>query len=290
MTSCASGGKQPDGLAHPGEHRRRDRAGALGAVGEHRVDRRRVGQQRLVPLAHRGEQLDDRLRHVGLEVAVALAGVRLLELGHGGAGRQRQDREQVGDPRLGLRVGAHLAAGVGHRALDLLHQHRGLVEHPQRAGAADALAHLAGRVLQVLDAGAGRGDVLPGQAEASRTGVEALGEVAGQLEVLALVLADRDGVRAVQEDVGGLQHGVGEQADVAAALLLELRHARRLAEPGQAAEDPAELDVLGHVALREQHAAGGVDAESDELRGGGAGAPEQVRRGRSPRSAHAGRR
>ena len=43
--------------------------------------------------------------------------------------------------------------------------------------------------------------------------VEAVGEVAGQLEVLALVLADGYLVGLVEEDVGRLQHRVGEQAD-----------------------------------------------------------------------------
>ena len=43
--------------------------------------------------------------------------------------------------------------------------------------------------------------------------VEALREVAGQLQVLALVLADRHRVGLVEQDVGGLQDRVGEQAD-----------------------------------------------------------------------------
>ena len=43
--------------------------------------------------------------------------------------------------------------------------------------------------------------------------VEPLGQVAGQLEVLALVLADRDLVGLVEQDVRGLQDRVGEQAD-----------------------------------------------------------------------------
>ena len=60
--------------------------------------------------------------------------------------------------------------------------------------------------------------------------VEAAGEIASQLEMLALVLADGHLVRLVEQDVGGLQHRIGEQADrrtVAALplrLVLELRH------------------------------------------------------------------
>ena len=43
-------------------------------------------------------------------------------------------------------------------------------------------------------------------------GVEALGDVAHQLDVLALILADRDLVGAVGEHVCGLQHRVDVQA------------------------------------------------------------------------------
>jgi hypothetical protein len=43
--------------------------------------------------------------------------------------------------------------------------------------------------------------------------VEALADVAGELDVVALVLADRDLVGVVEQDVGGLQHRVVEQPD-----------------------------------------------------------------------------
>jgi len=43
--------------------------------------------------------------------------------------------------------------------------------------------------------------------------IEPLREVAGQLQVLALVLADRHMVGLVQQDVRGLQDRVGEQPD-----------------------------------------------------------------------------
>ena len=103
--------------------------------------------------------------------------------------------------------------------------------------------------------------------------VEAGGQVAGQLQVLALVLTDRHLVGLVDEDVGGLQHRVGEQPDrraggaLALALVLELRHPAGLAEAGQALQHPRQLHVLGHVALHEQRAARGVHAEREQLRG-----------------------
>ena len=42
--------------------------------------------------------------------------------------------------------------------------------------------------------------------------VEALGDVARQLHVLPLVVADRDDVGLVQENVGRHEHGILEQA------------------------------------------------------------------------------
>ena len=45
----------------------------------------------------------------------------------------------------------------------------------------------------------------------AEAGVEALGDVAHQLDVLALVVADRHLVRAVGEHVGGHQHRIEEQ-------------------------------------------------------------------------------
>ena len=42
--------------------------------------------------------------------------------------------------------------------------------------------------------------------------VEAHGQLTGELEVLALVVADGHGVGVVEEDVGRHEDGVGEQA------------------------------------------------------------------------------
>jgi hypothetical protein len=71
--------------------------------------------------------------------------------------------------------------------------------------------------------------------------------------VLALVLPDRHAIGLVQQDVGCLEHRVGEQAgahDVALPsghLVLELGHALELTEGGEAAQDPGQLGVLGDV-------------------------------------------
>jgi hypothetical protein len=99
-------------------------------------------------------------------------------------------------------------------------------------------------------------------------GVEPNGQVSGQLDVLPLIVADRHLLGVVQEDVGRLQRRVREQAggdEVGLiGLVLELRHAAQLAEAGRALHDPAQLGVLGHVALGEQRHDLGVEAGRDE--------------------------
>ena len=66
-------------------------------------------------------------------------------------------------------------------------------------------------LLEVHDPGADRGDGVLGHDEGlAVAGVEPLGHVAGQLDVLALVVAHRHPVGVVEEDVGGLEGRVGE--------------------------------------------------------------------------------
>ena len=101
--------------------------------------------------------------------------------------------------------------------------------------------------------------------------VEFLGDVARQLQVLLLVVADRHMGGAVGEDVGRHQRRIGEQADrgvlaVLAGLLLELRHAREPAHAGDAVEDPGKLGVLDDPALVEDDVALRVDAGRQERR------------------------
>ena len=117
-------------------------------------------------------------------------------------------------------------------------------------------------------------------------GVEPLRQVAGQLQVLALVLADRHRVGLVEQDVGRLQDRVGEQAHRRALgallgrLVLELRHPAGLAEAGDAAQHPAELGVLGHVGLHEQRAPLRVEPSGEQLRGRDPGALRAAAPGR----------
>ena len=71
------------------------------------------------------------------------------------------------------------------------------------SGELDRLRHLARRVLEVHDPGGDLGHGSLGHDEGlAVAAVEADGEVAGELEVLPLVVADGDLVGVVEEDVG----------------------------------------------------------------------------------------
>ena len=180
----------------------------------------------------------------------------------------REDFDQIGDAGL-LGRAFDLAAGVGDRALELLENRGRLVEHVHGAllGATGG-GHLARGVLQVHDARADLGDAVLGHHQhvlaSAKAGVEAPRHVAHQLQVLALVLANGHLVGAVGEHVGGLQHRVDEQAGrhqlaLLDRLVAELVHALQASQLGHRAQQPAQLAVLGHVALAKQDAARRVE-------------------------------
>ena len=81
--------------------------------------------------------------------------------------------------------------------------------------------------------------------------------------MLALVLADRHHVDVVEQDVRGLQHGIGEEAHgdevLLLGLVLELRHAAQLAVARRARQQPGALRMIRVVALHEERAALGID-------------------------------
>ncbi len=89
--------------------------------------------------------------------------------------------------------------------------------------------------------------------------------------MLSLVVADRDDVGLVEQDVAGHQDRVGEEAGrdelAALALVLELRHPAELAVARHAREQPRRLGVRGHVALDEDDRALGIEPGGKEQRG-----------------------
>ena len=98
-----------------------------------------------------------------------------------------------------------------------------------------------------------------------------MGQVAGELQVLALIVAHGDPLGVVEEDVGRLEDGVGEEPDPhrlgLPALVLELRHPAQLPDGGRALEEPGQPGVLGHVALDEEGADVGIEADGQQVGG-----------------------
>ena len=88
--------------------------------------------------------------------------------------------------------------------------------------------------------------------------------------MLPLVVADRDDVGLVEQDVARHQHRIGEEAGgdelLALALFLELGHTAELPEPGDGREQPRRLGVRRHVALQEERAAVRVETDRVEER------------------------
>ena len=165
-----------------------------------------------------------------------------------------------------------LAAGVRHRALDLLADHIRRVGDQHRALRRSARRrHLVLRLLQVHDPRARLRVLARGDAERlAEARVEALGEVARELEVLALIVADRDEIGLVEQDVARHQDRIREQARrdelLLVALLLELGHPAELAVARDGREQPGRLGVRGDVALREDRRALRIEARGDQHR------------------------
>ncbi len=89
--------------------------------------------------------------------------------------------------------------------------------------------------------------------------------------MLHLVLADRNEVRTVDDDVGGHQHGISEQADTGVDALLHfllVRHRPlQQAHVRHRAENPGEFGNLGNIGLAEEDGAVGVESEGQVIQG-----------------------
>ena len=220
----------------------------------------------LITLADGRELRYDRFADSRFEIAVALAVKVMLDLLIAQSRDCGVDGHQVVDAVLALGI-AHLRFTVGDRALELLHDDVIVVgEQDIAVGVLVALAHLGGGILQAHDAGAVLGNEALGNLEhVAVHAVEAVGDIAGQLEVLHLVRADRHLVRLIEQDIARHQARVGEETrvdviGVLCAFILELGHAGKLAELGVAVEDPSHHRVIGIVALDEEGRLLDVDA------------------------------
>ena len=101
--------------------------------------------------------------------------------------------------------------------------------------------------------------------------IEALRDIAGEFEVLRLVVAHRDDAGLVEQDVGGHQDGVLQQAVadgfLFGGLRLVLRHALQPADGGDAGEHPGEFGVRGNGGLHHDGAILRVDSGGQIERG-----------------------
>jgi hypothetical protein len=102
--------------------------------------------------------------------------------------------------------------------------------------------------------------------------VEAARDLAHQLDVLALVLADRHLVRLVGENVSRLKHRIekepgGDELALLRRLLLELVHPVEVPVSGYRGQQPAKLGVLMHVGLAKQNATLRVEPRREQNRG-----------------------
>ena len=131
--------------------------------------------------------------------------------------------------------------------------------------------HLPLGLLQIHDPRADlREDALGDRERLAVALVEALGDVPRELEMLALVVADRNLVGLVEEDVAGHQSRVREHAGADEILLLppvlELGHPAQLTEARGRAEQPSRLRMRGDVTLDEDGRAVGVEARCEHGR------------------------
>ena len=98
--------------------------------------------------------------------------------------------------------------------------------------------------------------------------VEPDGQLARQLEVLALVIAHGHQRGVVEEDVRRHQDRIGEQPDpdrlLRPRLVLELRHPPQLAHGRGALEEPGQAWMLGDMALEEEGAPVRVETRGQE--------------------------
>jgi len=102
--------------------------------------------------------------------------------------------------------------------------------------------------------------------------VETTGYLTGQLDVGDLIVAYRDEVRLVEEDVGGLEERVAEEAVGVQVLLAELlllifvgRNTLKPWQWGEHTEEGVQLAVLGDVGLDEDGGALGIEARGEEV-------------------------
>src|SRR4051794_15491704 len=101
--------------------------------------------------------------------------------------------------------------------------------------------------------------------------IELLCDIARKLQMLFLVFTDRHMRRAIDQNIGRHERGIGVETDgrvlaILAGLLLELRHAVEPAQTRYAIKDPGELGMFRDLALVENDMLFGIDSGRDKRR------------------------
>ena len=202
----------PDRRPYLGQGLGRDRPGLLRAGGERGLERLLVRPELLVALPDRGEELDHRIGDRGLEVAVAGAVELALDLLLADPLGDGEDLDQVGDALLALPRFTSEPESV--TALLIFFA---TVFGSSRTSTVPASTP---PVVDILVVGSCRSMIRAPTSGircsgSTRIGTEALveapGDLAHELDVLALVLAHRDLPRLVGEHVGRLEDRVEEE-------------------------------------------------------------------------------
>ena len=233
------------------EDRGGNRLGTHGPVGKNGVNVTRIGKKFTHPRAHRSQLIHRQLSQRRLEITKAAAAEFGQHPVHIAAGKGGEDSDKV------LRLGPAVQAGgfrrqrvrVRLRLADFLRDEIAVIRHvdPRIVGGV-GLAHLRIAVSKAHHPRRTAENLWLGQREEFHaiSLVEGLRDVACQLQMLFLVLADRHMRRAVGQNVGRHQGWIGIEADrrvlaVLACFFLELCHPVQPAKPRDAVEHPGQL-------------------------------------------------
>jgi hypothetical protein len=171
-----------------------------------------VGGQLGITLLNRAQKFDQ--RSCGIAFQRAVLGVAASQYRRVCPGGHSEDRQEVRHTWFCRRVKTHLAVGVGHSSLHLLLDRLGVFEQINEAAVGiGRLRHFRRWILQVHDPSAHLGNGSLGNHKGfAIPRVKPLRDVSSDLKMLALVVTDRDLVSVVEQDVGGHERWVREQA------------------------------------------------------------------------------
>ena len=192
----------------------------------------------------------------GFEIAIAFASEGFLDYFHGLTGHLMVDGHEVGDRWFVDGVELYARFGVGDGFHDLLADGVGVVGEKDFAKPRSiTFAHLFARILQAHDACALFLEIDLRKCErGAEVFVEAFGEIASKFDVLGLIVADGHDRRIIEQDIGGHEHGVAEEAEadfvaVFFGFVFVLCHAFHLTHLGDGREHPGQLGMFADLAL-----------------------------------------